>query len=92
MSGPECDSALAQHPRTRGGVRSSFRFFFTLQSHPAVGFYVYLLPKSTILNARARNPNRFFLRLLSRHFYPRVAIVPTIRTFFSLTLLVVVDT
>jgi hypothetical protein len=34
----------------------------------------------------------FFLRLLSRHFYPRVAIVPTIRTIFSLTRLVVVDT
>jgi hypothetical protein len=30
-------------------------------------------------------PIDFFLRLLSRHFYPRVAIVPTIRTIFSLT-------
>jgi hypothetical protein len=37
-------------------------------------------------------PTAFFLRLLSRHFYPRVAIVPTIRTFFSLTRLVVADT
>jgi hypothetical protein len=27
-------------------------------------------------------PTVFFLRLLSRHFYPRVAIVPTIRTIF----------
>jgi hypothetical protein len=38
------------------------------------------------------NPNSFFLRLLSRHFYQRVAIVSTIRTIFSLTRLVVVDT
>jgi hypothetical protein len=37
-------------------------------------------------------PTVFFLRLLSRHFYLRVAIVPTIRTAFSLTRLVVVDT
>jgi hypothetical protein len=37
-------------------------------------------------------PTDFFLRLLSRHFYPRVAIVPTIRTIFSLTRRVVVDT
>jgi hypothetical protein len=37
-------------------------------------------------------PTDFFLRLLSRHFYPRVAVVPTIRTIFSLTRLVVVDT
>jgi hypothetical protein len=36
-------------------------------------------------------PTDFFLRLLSRHFYPRMAIVPTIRTIFSLTRLVVVD-
>ena len=27
-------------------------------------------------------PADFFLRLLSRHFYPRVAVVPTIRTIF----------
>jgi hypothetical protein len=37
-------------------------------------------------------PTAFFLRLLSRHFYPRVAIVPTIRTIFSLIRLVAVDT
>jgi hypothetical protein len=37
-------------------------------------------------------PTDFFLRLLSRHFYPRVAIVPTIRTIFLLTRLVLVDT
>jgi hypothetical protein len=69
-------------------------FFYALQSHPAVVFDVYLLPKSTVLNARARNPNSFFLRLLSRHsFLPAasVAVVPTIRTIFSLTRLVVVD-
>jgi hypothetical protein len=36
-------------------------------------------------------PTDLFLRLLSRHFYPRVAIVPTIRTIFSLTRLVVFD-
>ena len=40
-----------------------FVFFNTLQSHPAVVLYVYLLPKSTIRNARARNPNRFFSAL-----------------------------
>jgi hypothetical protein len=29
-----------------------FTFFNTLQSHPAVVLYVYLLPKSTIPNAQ----------------------------------------
>jgi hypothetical protein len=37
-----------------------FTFLNTLQSHPAVVLCVYLLPKSTIRNARARNPNIFF--------------------------------
>jgi hypothetical protein len=78
-----------------------FAFFNTLQPFNLAlqWFYVlfvYLYAKSTILNARARNPNIFFSallsRLLSRHFYPRVAIVPTIRTILSLTRLVVVDT
>jgi hypothetical protein len=42
----------------------------------------------------ARNPNRFFIALLLsiEVLYPRVTIVPTIRTFFSLKRLVVVDT
>jgi hypothetical protein len=31
---------------------AGFAFFNTLQSHPAVGLYVYLLPKSTIPNAQ----------------------------------------
>jgi hypothetical protein len=41
-------------------IGAPFTFFNTLQSHPAVVLYVYLLPKSTIPDARARNPNSFF--------------------------------
>jgi hypothetical protein len=33
-------------------VGAGFTFFNTLQPHPAVGLYVYLLPKSTIPNTQ----------------------------------------
>jgi hypothetical protein len=33
-------------------------------------FYVYLLPKSTALNARARNPNIFFSALTAETLLP----------------------
>jgi hypothetical protein len=42
-------------------IGAPFIFFNTLQSHPAVVLFVYLYAKSTIPDARARNPNIFFL-------------------------------
>jgi hypothetical protein len=38
--------------------------------------------KLLIPKARARNPSSFFLRLLSRHFYRRVTIVPQLFALF----------
>jgi hypothetical protein len=56
-------------------------------------FYMFICFLNLLFQARVHEiPTDFFLRLLSRHFYPRVAIVPTIRTIFALTRLVVVDT
>jgi hypothetical protein len=58
----------------------------------AVGswFCLYIYIPNPLFQTRVHEiPTDFFLRLLSRHFYPRVAIVPTIRTIFSLTRLVV---
>jgi hypothetical protein len=46
--------------RCSGG---SLHFLSTLQSHPAVVLFAYLYAKSTIPDARARNPNRFFSAL-----------------------------
>jgi hypothetical protein len=40
-------------------VGAASTFLNTLQSHPAVILFVYLYAKSTIPDARARNPNRF---------------------------------
>jgi hypothetical protein len=82
--------------------RAGRRFFLTPLNPTLRWVYVFICflnPLPTIPDARARNPNSqqiFFCAccLLSRHFYfyPRVAVVPTIRTIFSLTRLVVADT
>jgi hypothetical protein len=73
-------------------VGAIFVFFNTLQSHPAVVFNVYLLPKSTILNARARNPNRFVSALAVETLLPASGNRSNYSHDFSLTRLVVVDT
>jgi hypothetical protein len=59
-------------------------------------FYMSICFLNPLFQTRVHEiPTYFFLRLLSRHFYPcyypgypRVAVAPTIRTFFSLTRLV----
>jgi hypothetical protein len=45
-------NGLATAKATPHIVGAGFTFFNTLQSHPAVVLYVYLLPKSTIPNAQ----------------------------------------
>jgi hypothetical protein len=72
--------------------RGRVRFFFTPFNLTLRWFYVLICFLNPLSSTRVHEiPTDFFLRLLSRHLYPRVAIVPTIRTFFSLTRLVVVD-
>jgi hypothetical protein len=76
--------------RNSSGV---FRFFLTPFNLTPRWVYMYIYMPNPLPSTRVHEiPTYFFLRLLSRHFYPRVAVVPTIRTIFSLTRLVVVDT
>jgi hypothetical protein len=78
-------------------VGADSRFFALLGSAPQELNTARPEAKLACLKLHARNPNRFFITLLlslSRHSIrePRVTAAPTIRTFFSLKRLVVVDT
>jgi hypothetical protein len=48
----QCNILHRGHLSSTKGVGAGFTFFNTLQSHPAVVLYVYLLPKSAIRNAQ----------------------------------------
>jgi hypothetical protein len=76
-----------QHTATQHKAhKCALHFFFTPFNPTLRWFYMSICFLNPLFQTRVHEiPTDFFLRLLSRHFYPRVAIVPTIRTFFSLT-------
>jgi hypothetical protein len=91
-------AGLADHPAARMPPRElpdlGAVFIFLTPFNPTLRWdYVFICFLNPLSETRVHEiPTDFFLRLLSRHFYPRVTIVPTIRTIFSLTRLVLVDT
>ena len=88
-----CVSVIVSVQRVASGLGADSPFFCSAGICAARAKYYPACSQTEVLEiARTKSQQIFYYALAVETLYPRVTIVPTIRTFFSLKRLVVVDT